>query len=317
MVPLLSLKSLILSNYSYAFFERLRNDLRHGRTDYFANHSFNRKQWVMPPFSQHFYPMKPDFSEFSYGYAATEELVAKHKASLIAAPLFPSLYDEGKAGGGYDVKIPIAGTPVFLQFKLSDQLERKNAKEHRDGLLGIPYFRMHIRSNKHSDQHNLLLMLEASGETFYYIAPEFHRPQELNDFYLRSLVVTNSAAFRPSAIGPMPDDDEHYVVFEKGSTVGYRCSDEPKEVAKLNLHKGLRKLLDEQGVAPRILGESGLRELSQRMLNTLEASEVRLRSRQKTVDIEGVRRILEQRGPVESAGFIARTFFDSELLVLE
>ncbi len=53
------------------------------------------------------------------------------------------------------------------------------------------------------------------------------------------------------------------------------------------------------------------------MLNTLEASEVRLRLRQETVDIEGVRRILAERSPVESAGFIARTFFDSELLVLE
>jgi hypothetical protein len=190
--------------------------------------------------------MKPDFSEFSYGYAVTEELVAKNKASLIAAPLFPSLYGEGKEGGGYDVKIPTIGTPVFLQFKLSDQLERKNAKEHSAGLLGIPYFRMHIRPSKHSDQHNLLLTLEASGEAVYYIAPEFHRSEELNDFYLRSVVVANSAAFRPSAIGPMPDDDEHYVVFEKGSTVGYRCSDESKDVAKLNLHEGLRRLLDER-----------------------------------------------------------------------
>lgn len=185
--------------------------------------------------------MKPDFSKFSYGYAVTEELVTQHKASLIAAPLFPSLYDEGKAGGGYDVKIPITGTPVFLQFKLSDQLERKNAKEHRDGLLGIPYFRMHIRPNKHSDQHNLLLALETSGETVYYIAPEFYRPEELNDFYLNSVVVANSAAFTPSAIGPMPDDDQHYVVFERGSTIAFRCSGEPKEVAKLNLHDGFGK----------------------------------------------------------------------------
>lgn len=53
------------------------------------------------------------------------------------------------------------------------------------------------------------------------------------------------------------------------------------------------------------------------MLNTLEESEVRLRGRKKTVDIEGVRRILAQRSPVEYAGFIARTFFDAELLVLE
>jgi len=44
--------------------------------------------------------MRPDFSEFSYGYAVTEEIVTANKATLVAAPLFPSLYKEGKTGGG-------------------------------------------------------------------------------------------------------------------------------------------------------------------------------------------------------------------------
>jgi hypothetical protein len=66
--------------------------------------------------------MNPDFSEFSYGYAVTEELVASLKATVVAAPIFPSLYEEGKKGGGYDVKIPLSGKPIFLQFKLSNHL---------------------------------------------------------------------------------------------------------------------------------------------------------------------------------------------------
>ena len=263
------------------------------------------------------YHMKPDFSEFSYGYAVTEELVSAHKAKVIAAPLFPSLYDEGKAGGGYDVKIPLAGKPVFLQFKLSDQLERSNSKEYKSGLLGLPYYRMHIRPTKHSDQHNLLLDLEVSGETVFYIAPEFHLPAELNSFYLSGSVVANSAAFSPLAIGAMPDDDEHYLVFERGTSLGYRCSEEGKEVHKFSLANGLQPILAGQGRKTRDLGERGLRDISNRMLNVLESGEERLRSRTKSFDMPGLRRIVDNRNPVESIGYMARTFFDAELLVLE
>lgn len=260
--------------------------------------------------------MNPDFSEFSYGYAVTEELVASLKASVIAAPVFPSLYDEGKIGGGYDVKIPLAGKPIFLQFKLSDYLERTNSKEHRDGVLTVPYYRMYLRPTKHSDQHNLLLDLEASGESVFYIAPEFHLPSELNDFYLRNVVVANSAAFSPRDIGPLPDDEEHYVVFERGTTTGYRCSDEPLEIRKTPLKEGLAPLLKSRDVQTRQLGDDGLRTIVDRMLNVLSQGEERLQRRKKSVDIEGLRRITSNRSPVESIGYIARTFFDAELLVL-
>lgn len=261
--------------------------------------------------------MKPDFSEFSYGYAVTEELVFLHRAAIVAAPMFPSLYDEGKPGGGYDVKIPISGRPVFLQFKLSDQLERTNSKEHKSGLLGVPYYRMHIRPAKHSDQHSLLLDLEDSGETVFYIAPEFHLPAELNSFYLSRTVVFNSAAYSPQAIGPMPDDDEHYVVFERGTAMGYRCSDEAKEVLKFSLSQGLQSVLNRRGKPSRDLGESGLRDISQRMLDVLDRGEKRIHGRAKSIDIPGLRKIIDSRSPIESIGYMARTFFDAELIILE
>lgn len=43
--------------------------------------------------------MKSDISEFSYGFALTNELVGW--VNLRAAPDFPSLIEEGKPGGGY------------------------------------------------------------------------------------------------------------------------------------------------------------------------------------------------------------------------
>jgi hypothetical protein len=68
-------------------------------------------------------------SEFSYGYALTEELANGSLGQLIAAHVFPSLIQEGRAGGGYDVQLPFRGRPLFLQFKLSDSMRTSRARE--------------------------------------------------------------------------------------------------------------------------------------------------------------------------------------------
>ena len=61
--------------------------------------------------------MESTFSEFSYGFALTQELASGRFGSLVAAPVCPSLIQEGQPGGGYDVKLPLIGAPLFLQFK--------------------------------------------------------------------------------------------------------------------------------------------------------------------------------------------------------
>lgn len=43
--------------------------------------------------------MKPLVSEFSHGYALTQELVAGRLGPLRGAPIFPSLIEEGWTGG--------------------------------------------------------------------------------------------------------------------------------------------------------------------------------------------------------------------------
>ncbi len=42
--------------------------------------------------------MKPDISEFSYGFGVVRELEKEY--GLTSAPMFPSLKDEGGGGGG-------------------------------------------------------------------------------------------------------------------------------------------------------------------------------------------------------------------------
>ena len=69
--------------------------------------------------------MKAEFSEFTYGFSVIRELSEKYSFSEV--PIFPSLIDEGKIGGGYDVNTEIEGIPFFLQFKLSEYLERASS----------------------------------------------------------------------------------------------------------------------------------------------------------------------------------------------
>ena len=126
--------------------------------------------------------MKPNTSEFSYGYAVTDELIHRHGLPITASPVFPSLYQEGQIGGGYDVHLPMMGLPLFLQFKLSDHMVRRSAREAQAGHLSVPYYRMHLRPKRHSAQHEMLLNLEnIGGPAVYYVAPAFHQSSELND----------------------------------------------------------------------------------------------------------------------------------------
>ena len=82
--------------------------------------------------------MKPDISEFSYGYALTEAFVWDTGLPVIGAPFFPSLIQEGQSGG-YDVAVSFSGLLLFLQFKLSHLMTRRTAFETKQGYIAIPF----------------------------------------------------------------------------------------------------------------------------------------------------------------------------------
>jgi len=173
--------------------------------------------------------MKPNISEFSYGYAITSELVHWYGTRITAAPVFPSLYQEGQPGGGWDVMLKKPGIPLFLQFKLSDYMSRRSAYEYQRGWFSPPFYRMHIRPARFSDQHEMLLDLEKAGNEVYYSAPAFHEPWELNQAYLGHNVKSRSIWLRPSWIGPLPDDDDHHVVFQHPGNKRFCSTSRPIE----------------------------------------------------------------------------------------
>src|SRR5580704_15864116 len=92
---------------------------------------------------------KCQFSEFSYGYCLTEDLIVGQGTQLTAAPVFPSLIEEGQPGVGYDVRFDRPGTPLFLQFKLVHQMVRGTANETKKG-----HFHPPLLSNASSPAQN-------------------------------------------------------------------------------------------------------------------------------------------------------------------
>src|SRR5437879_5893576 len=99
--------------------------------------------------------MRPLFTEFSFGFGLASEIAELARLGLVAAPLLPSLVDEGQLG--WDVNFRFFGISLFLQFKRGDFLTRRTAVQW--SLYGHPYFRFEVYKRSHSPQHNLLVHL--------------------------------------------------------------------------------------------------------------------------------------------------------------
>lgn len=257
--------------------------------------------------------MKSEITEFSYGYAVTEELLKLHKGSVTGAPIFPTLYAEGKVGGGYDVKLPLLGFPIFLQFKLSEFLNSINAKEYVSKTLKTPYYRMHIRSKRYSMQHDLLINLEKSGEYVRYIAPEFYKLEDFNNYYIGSAVITNSALFSPVQIGPLSADN-HYVVFERGVNTAYVCSENPEPVNKLRFHGELEKLIGD-GKGMKKLDEEALIKIEDNLLDLYEGN-LKSKNNPKYVISRNMKAAIKKRTALERVGVISRNLYGLEFFVV-
>jgi len=255
--------------------------------------------------------MQPLISEFSYGYALTQELAGGMLGNLIGAPVFPSLRQEGSAGGGYDVQIPLIGFPLFLQFKLSDYLSRTSASERT--MLGGPYYRMHLRPLRHSDQHNLLLDLEAAGNEVYYAAPEFHTQPELNSAYLARQVFRRSRFFRPSAIGALPDRDGHYICFRARQKPAYLFSDSGRGVLSQTGEEFAKGLADEFQMKHRPLDLRTLESLSTNLESAIEKKSAYIESVYQLKDVKAGF-VKSRIGLGRYLAHLSWVFFDSYLV---
>jgi hypothetical protein len=249
--------------------------------------------------------MEPALTEFSYGYCVTEDFANGMGTGLKAAPYFPSLYAEGKTGGGFDVRI---GSALFLQFKLCEELTRRSAKETQMGLLNPPFFRFWLHKRNRSAQHQMLIDLENQpGNQVYYIAPGFAELGLLNAAYTARRVVQDSGLFSPSEMGPLPDDDSHRVSFRLDEDCAWFLS-EPR---RIRMHR-------KPGVLDRAMNgsdhrsgagmEDWLYSLAGRM------KEIIHRHNGDEPGSSAVGGITRQGDPLYDIAYLARAYFSCEVL---
>lgn len=246
--------------------------------------------------------MKPDLSEFSYGFALTSELIQSCHLQSLGAPVFPSLKAEGRTGGGYDVKLPFI--PVFLQFKLSDYLTTNRALDFNR--LGGPYYRFKLRALSYSKQHELLLELEKKWSSVFYSAPRFHTSSELNKAFALGRVRKQSVFIRPSSIGVLPDESEHTVSFTVSGMTGVLRS-EPVEI-ELHDDEVFESVVTMNSISG---GSRAYRALADQLLDLY----LEIASPNSENDLYALKEQASDRSPQEYVRMIAMSLFDCELLV--
>lgn len=175
--------------------------------------------------------MKVGYTEFSFGYAFTENLIRGSATAPTGAPVFPNLVQEATLG--YDVQIGFPAVPLFFQYKLPELMTRASAFEIAGGLcpgLTLEFFRIALMRRDVSDQHRLLIDWEGRypGQVFY-AAPSLRDCAAFNTAYNAASVVSNSVLFSPVDIGPLPDDKVHTIAYKPGLSYGYFCS-EPRQI---------------------------------------------------------------------------------------
>ncbi len=254
--------------------------------------------------------MKPGFSEFSYGYAITDELINWYGTDLAAAPVFPSLIEEGRGDVGYDLRLDRPGIPLFLQFKCPHHMEQNLSatREFRCGLFRTPFYRFELRPTKYSKQHPSLLRLESKGYEVYYVAPVFHEVDELNDAYRKKKVATRSIFFRPSNIGLLPDDKTHQISFDSEGKA-YLLSDplplkSPLTGEQLSYHL-FHRVTEHGGLA---LTDQSLQQLANEIVETVR------QMREERSDAEFG--WLGNLAPLAQIAYVSRTFLDCAFFIL-
>ncbi|MGA8222432.1 MAG: hypothetical protein WB780_12320 [Candidatus Acidiferrales bacterium] len=159
--------------------------------------------------------MRSELSEFSYGFAITAELRDRFSPMIIEAPVFPTLREEAELG--WDMRFPIVGASMFVQFKVADVLTRASAAEWN--FYNASYYRFPMHRLSKSDQHNRLRSLATEQPLVFYVAPRFSRLHEFNQWYVSDSVIQESAWIPLLSLPTISDDQQHHISYRTGTDV--------------------------------------------------------------------------------------------------
>jgi hypothetical protein len=171
---------------------------------------------------------------------------------------------------------------------------------------------MHLRSKKRSKQHQLLIDWESQGNEVYYVAPIFHEQQQLNQAYLKRQILQKSVYFRPSNIGPLPDDDEHHIAFQAFGTA-FLLS-EPQEIPPPSNFE-----IFSERLVTRLFrnNERTVIDSTQRLLPEL-IELYRLNRRELPMEEQSIYQFLDRfSDPLQQVAFFARILFDCNYYIVQ
>jgi hypothetical protein len=250
--------------------------------------------------------MKRKVSEFSYGFVLTHELVHTYGYLLTDAPSISSGKKKMKAAASEDGDDSLRGYPLFLHFKASEYMKRKNAGESK--LVGLPYFRFALHRKTQSNQHQLLIELERKGNAVFYGTPKIHEAVNLNGAFFDKKVVSSSLFVSPGEIGELPDNEIHRVVFSALSPDVYFCT-RPRILERV-IH-GEHFVESIKGICAKQEADN----LDEEFFHWLASEMVSLISPNRRIFDELSRGKIEM-GASTFANYLAKTLFDCELLVI-
>lgn len=240
--------------------------------------------------------MKRKVSEFSYGFVLTHELV--HTCGYLPTETATSPAESLAS---------IRGFPLFLQFKASEYMKRRNAGESK--LVGLPYFRFVLHRRTQSNQHQLLIELEKKGNAVYYATPKIHEAINLNSAFFDRQVANSSLFISPCEVGELLDNEAHRVVFSGRTTEVFLCPDQLRLDGAVHGEDFRQAIVDRTDeFEPRELNDDFFYDIASQMVSLVSPN----------------RRIFDElaRGKFEMpasvfANYLAKTLFDCELLVVK
>lgn len=153
-------------------------------------------------------------SEFSFGFAFLHEQTVQNWPNIVAAPVLPSLKREAQEG--WDAHLPTQGIDYYYQFKLSDYLERSNAKFIREGIYSSPYYRISLHRRNQSAQHNRLKAHSARNPHTYYVTPEVRTKAQFDRAFQMRRVTENTRLIPVVDCDEIHDNEQHYITFQPG-----------------------------------------------------------------------------------------------------
>ncbi|MDQ3013852.1 MAG: hypothetical protein M3X11_24510 [Acidobacteriota bacterium] len=250
--------------------------------------------------------MKRKVSEFAYGFVLTHELRRSYGYLPTDVPLPGAEKKRRKAKVEGEADTTPRGYALFLQFKASEFMKRKNAGESK--LVGLPYFRFPIYRKTQSNQQALLTEVEKRGNLVFYATPKMHEAVNLNGAFFDERVVAHSLFVSPLDIGELPDNQNHRVVFSGDTKDVYFCPKPRKLERAIHGEDFAERIKEALAVKePELLDDDFFRVLAEDMVSLVSPN----------------RRIFDElsRGKFEMtaatfANYLARTLFDCELLVI-